>query len=156
MTSSVKVGAPDWQKRHVEAYLRTDGDDGHYLDFSPLGGNPRTPTLLIRTIGRRSGEARLTPLIYGRHGQEVVVIASRGGAPEHPAWYLNLREAPAASFQIADKTYRGPWREATGDERARIWEMMAELNPLYRGYEGVTAREIPVVVFDPREELQAP
>ena len=154
MQSSVVVGAPNWQKQHLEAYLQTNGQDGHFLDFSPLGGHPKTPTLLLRTVGRRSGETRLMPLIYGRHGDEVVVIASRGGSPDHPAWFLNLQESPEVAFQIADKKFQGSWREATGDERAKIWDMMSEVNPLYRGYEGVTARVIPVIVMDPRTEIE--
>ena len=151
MASSVKPGSPDWQKRHIEIYQRTGGQDGHFLDFSGMGGSPETPTLLLQTVGRKSGEPRLTPLIYGRSGDEVVVIASRGGHDEHPAWYLNIEGQPDVAFQIMDREYRGPWRVAKGEERTRIWEMMAAINPLFRGYEGVTAREIPVVMMTARE-----
>ena len=76
MTSTLKVGGPDWIERHLKAYLATDGAEGHLLDFSPGGGRQETPTLILKTIGRRSGQPHLSPLIYGRHGHEIVVIAS--------------------------------------------------------------------------------
>ncbi|HET6971401.1 MAG TPA: nitroreductase/quinone reductase family protein, partial [Phenylobacterium sp.] len=90
MTTSIQVGGSDWIQRHLQAYLQSDGAEGHLLDFTPGGGRPETPTLILKTVGRRSGEPRLTPLIYGRHGREIVIIASKGGAPADPAWYLNL------------------------------------------------------------------
>ena len=85
MTSTLQVGGPDWIERHLKAYLATDGAEGHLLDFRPGGGREQTPTLILKTVGRRSGQPHMTPLIYGRHGHEIVVIASKGGAPEHPA-----------------------------------------------------------------------
>src|SRR3954464_3771155 len=120
MTSTLQVGGPGWIERHLQAYLATDGAEAHRLASSPGGGRAQTPTLILKTIGRRSGQPHLTPLIYGRHGEEVVVIGSKGGAPEHPAWYLNLTARPEVAFQVADKKYRGRWRVAEGAERAQV------------------------------------
>jgi len=153
--SSVQVGGPDWVERHLKAYQATDGADGHRLDFTPGGGLPDTPTLILKTIGRRTGQAHLSPLIYGRHGGEIVIIGSKGGAPTHPAWYLNLTAAPEVAFQVVDKKYRGGWRVATGAERTQVWDEMVELFPPYRDYQARAGREIPVVLLDPREEVAA-
>ena len=156
MTSTLQVGDPDWIERHLQAYLATNGAEGHLLDFSRVGGPQQTPTLILKTIGRRSGQPHLTPLIYGRHGREIVVIGSKGGAPEHPAWYLNLTAAPEVAFQVVDKKYRGGWRVAEGAERTAVWNTMVELYPPYRDYQVRAAgREIPVVLLDPREETDA-
>ena len=156
MTSTLQVGGPGWIDRHLQAYLATDGAEGHMLDFSPGGGRTETPTLILKTIGRRTGNPHLTPLIYGRHGREIVVIGSKGGAPEHPAWFLNLKAAPEVAFQVADKKYRGPWRVPEGAERAEVWNHMVELYPPYSDYQARAAgREIPVVLLDPREETDA-
>lgn len=155
MTSTVQVGGSDWIERHLKTYLETDGADGHLLDFTRGGGRPETPTLILKTIGRRTGEPHLTPLIYGRHGREIVVIGSKGGAPAHPAWYLNLTSRPEVSFQVADKKYRGSWREAEGAERTQVWNEMVELYPPYQAYQAGTDRQIPVILLDPREEVAA-
>ena len=155
MTSSVQVGGPSWIERHLKNYLATDGADGHLLDFRPGGGRAETPTLILKTIGRRTGEPHLTPLIYGRHGREIVVIGSKGGAPTHPAWYLNLTSRPEVAFQIADKKYRGGWRVAEAAERTQVWSEMVELYPPYQDYQARAGREIPVVLLDPHEEVEA-
>jgi deazaflavin-dependent oxidoreductase (nitroreductase family) len=154
MTSTLQVGGPDWIERHLKAYLATDGAEGHLLDFRPGGGREQTPTLILKTIGRRTGQPHLTPLIYGRHGREIVVIGSKGGAPEHPAWYLNLTARPDVAFQVVDKKYHGGWRVAQGAERTEVWNEMVELYPPYRDYQVRAGdREIPVVLLDPRETV---
>jgi deazaflavin-dependent oxidoreductase (nitroreductase family) len=155
MTSTVQVGAPGWIEQHLQGYLQTDGADGHLLDFTRAGGGAETPTLILKTIGRRTGEPHLTPLIYGRHGREIVVIGSKGGAPTHPAWYLNLTARPDVEFQVADRKYRGGWRVAEGAERAAVWDEMIALYPPYEDYQARAGREIPVVLLDPREEVAA-
>lgn len=155
MTTSIQVGGSDWIERHLKAYLQSDGAEGHLLDFTPGGGLPETPTLILKTIGRRSGEPRLTPLIYGRHGREIVVIGSKGGAPDDPAWYLNLKARPEVTFQVVDKKYRGGWRLAEGAERAKVWDEMVKVFPPYRKYQAGTEREIPVILLDPRETVEA-
>ena len=88
-------------------YLRTDGAKGHFVDFTPAGGSSETPNLLLRTIGRRSGETRILPLIYGEDGGNFVIVASKGGTAHHPAWFLNLEANPAVGFHILDQNYNG-------------------------------------------------
>ena len=147
MAMKVEAGTPGWQQRHVEIYLKTDGAEGHVLDFG-RPGVPEVNTLLLQTTGRKSGAAKTTPLIYGKEGNGFVIVASRGGAPQHPAWFLNLRDQPAVRFQVADKKYRGTARIAQGAERARLYAMMTGLFPPYRDYQAKTSREIPVVVLE--------
>lgn len=143
----------DGVARHREAYLSSGGRDGHIRDFSAIGGLAFTTTLLLETFGRKSGERRIAPLIYGDIGGEVAIVASKGGADVHPGWYWNLREADETVIQIATQAFRSRWREARGEERARIWAFMAENYPPYRDYQQATAREIPVIVFTPGEAV---
>jgi deazaflavin-dependent oxidoreductase (nitroreductase family) len=152
MAMKVEAGTPGWQQRHVEIYVKTDGAEGHVLDF----GRPSVPevnTLLLQTIGRKSQAAKTTPLIYGKDGSGFVIVASRGGAPQHPAWFLNLRDKSEVRFQVANKKYRGAARITAGAERARLYAMMTGLFPPYRDYQAKTTREIPVVVLEPKEEI---
>lgn len=138
----------DWMKDHVRRYLATDGADGHMLKL-PSHDAP-VPTLLLATTGRKSGEKFLFPLIYGPAGKGWVVIASKGGAPDHPGWYKNLVANPAVEVQIEGRKLNGRARTVTGDERARLWREMAALFPPYDTYqEKAGGRAIPVVVIDP-------
>lgn len=140
---------PSWITEHVELY-RKDPVAGH-LWTPPTGGEP-VPTLLLTTTGRRSGQARVLPLIYGdAPGGAAVIIASKGGAPEHPAWYNNLVADPNVSVQIAERTFDGIARVASGDERARLWDAMTKIWPPYTDYQAATEREIPVVVLEPAQ-----
>lgn len=152
MAMKIEPGTPGWQRRHVEAYLQSNGAEGHILDFGRPGVAP-VNCLLLQTTGRKSRAERTTPLIYGQDGNGFVIVASRGGAPEHPAWFLNLRDRPEVRFQVADKKYRGVARIASGTERERLFRMMARLFPPYDDYQAKTAREIPVVVLEPEEEI---
>jgi deazaflavin-dependent oxidoreductase (nitroreductase family) len=126
---------------HVDAYLETDGERGHDWQRG-------APTLTLFTRGRKSGEERLTPLIYGMHGEHPVVVASKGGYPEHPAWYLNLRENPEVQVQIWGDRFTARARDATPEERPELWRQMAEIWPDYDTYQTKTDREIPVVVLE--------
>jgi len=153
MAMKIDPGAPGWQQRHVELYLKTDGAEGHVLDFG-LPGVPEVTCLLLQTTGRKSHAAKTTPLIYGRDGNGFVIVASRGGAPQHPAWFLNLRDSPEVRFQVANKKFRGVARVTAGAERARLFQMMTGLFAPYRDYQTKTAREIPVVVLEPKAELE--
>lgn len=141
--------------RHRDTYLASGGREGHVLDYRHLGGHRFTTTLLLETRGRRSGERRITPLIYGDTGGEVVIVASKGGADVHPAWYLNLKALDAVTIQIGGQSFRAVWREPQGEERAAIWRFMAGIYPPYRDYQAATEREIPLVCLAPREELEA-
>ena len=152
MAMKVEAGTPGWQQRHVEIYLKTDGAEGHVLDFG-RPGVPEVNTLLLQTTGRKSHAAKTTPLIYGKDGTGFVIVASRGGAPQHPAWFLNLRDQPEVRFQVADKKFRGNARIAQGADRTRLYAMMTGLFPPYRDYQAKTTREIPVVVLEPKEEI---
>ena len=91
---------PAWIKDHLSRYLATDGADGYLWDASLGGGKGMVPTLLLTTVGRKSGRVLTLPLIFGRSGPNYVVVASKGGAPTHPAWYLNLQANPEVRVQV--------------------------------------------------------
>lgn len=152
MTNDDKLAAErSWMDQHLEDYLATEGRIGHIIDMRYLGGSEQTTALVLRTTGRRSGRTLLTPLIYKDHGDEVVIVASKAGAPKHPAWFLNLTAEPEARFQIRNKHYEGRWRIAEGEERARIWaDMEAYFRP-YADYKTRTDREIPLVLLKPAQ-----
>ena len=140
---------PKWIADHLQRYLETDGADGHLWDSAPVGGPGPIPTLLLTTTGRRSGKPIVMPLIYGEAGGKYVVVASKGGAPTHPGWYLNLAAHRAVDVQILAKRFRATARTASGAERAELWQQMAALYPPYNDYQAKTDREIPVVVLEP-------
>jgi deazaflavin-dependent oxidoreductase (nitroreductase family) len=126
---------------HVESYQETDGEVGH--DWR--GGSS---TLLLTTKGRSSGEERTTPLIYGRSGDDYLVVASKGGADEPPDWYLNLTEDPEVDVQVLDDRFRARARTATEEEKPEMWREMVSHWPDYDAYQRRTEREIPVVVLE--------
>lgn len=140
----------DWAVEHVRRYRETGGADGHIWKGHDGTGN--FPCLLLSTTGRKSGEARTTPLIYGRDGEDYVVIGSQGGRPAHPYWYLNLDANPEVEVQVEAETFPATARTASGDRRERLWNMMARLYPPYDDYRAKAAatREIPVVVLSRR------
>jgi deazaflavin-dependent oxidoreductase (nitroreductase family) len=146
---TVPENLPDWIREHVRRYLASDGADGHLWDSRERGGPGPIPTLLLVTHGRKSGKPLTLPLIYGESGGAYVVIASKGGAPAHPAWYLNLVDRPDVSVQVGAKRFRARARTAHGEERARLWRELVAIFPPYAGYQKSTAREIPVVVLEP-------
>lgn len=143
-------------KNHRRDYHASGGARGHIVNTGVVGTPRFSPTLVLRTIGRKSGNPHVAPLTYGLWGKEWVVIASKGGAPEHPAWYLNLRPAPTCEMQIATQSFRCTWREAEGEERQRVWDYMCALYPPYADYERTTrGRVIPVILLQPIEEVTA-
>jgi deazaflavin-dependent oxidoreductase (nitroreductase family) len=127
--------------KHVERYLETGGEVGH--DWR--GG---TSTLLLTTKGRSSGEQRTTPLIYGRSGDDYLVVASKGGADEPPDWYLNLSADPEVEVQVRDDRFPARARTATEEEKPAMWREMVGHWPDYDAYQQHTDREIPVVVLE--------
>ena len=137
-----------WIAEHIELY-RTDPEKAHLWDSTPLGGPGPLPTLLLTTTGRKSGEPRALPLIYGAVGDSYAVIASKGGMPDHPLWFLNLEARPECELMVGAKAVSARARVAEGEERERIWAQMAELYPPYLDYQKATERKIPVVVLDP-------
>ena len=144
-----------WIGEHTQTYLRSGGLDGHILDMTMLGGHSFTPTLLLKTVGRKSGDVRYAPVIYGCIGGKVVVIASRGGADIHPAWYLNIEAAGEVLFQIGGQAFRGTWREAQGEERSQLWAFMRQVYPPYDDYAAKTDRAIPVMVITAADTIPA-
>jgi deazaflavin-dependent oxidoreductase (nitroreductase family) len=142
-------GLPDWIKNHLARYLATDGADGYLWDASLGGGKGLVPTLLLTTVGHKSGRVLTLPLIFGQSGADYVVVASKGGAPAHPAWYLNLQASPEVQVQVKAEKFTAHARTAKGAERARLWSKMVEIYGPYAQYQTKTTREIPVVVLEP-------
>lgn len=125
----------------------------HNLLYRSSGGRiggrmGQAPVLLLTITGRKTGKRRTTPLLYGRDGDDLVVVASVGGAPKHPAWYLNL-QGQEAEVQIGGEHRRVRGRDAEGEERDRLWAQMVELYPSYAEYQKKTTRRLPVVVLEP-------
>ena len=108
-----------------------------------------SPILLLTTTGRRTGQSRTWPLTYLPEGERLIVVASNGGQPNHPAWYLNLRANPQVSVQLGDQTHTMIAQIAEGKERAPLWSRVVEEYPAYAGYQRKTDRQIPVVVLRP-------
>lgn len=143
---------PKWMKDHVDLYLSSGGTDGHMYTINlPNMPAKAVPSLLLTTTGRKSGEKYLFPLFYGRAGDNsYFVVASKGGAPEHPGWYRNILANPEVEVQVGTRKMRARARTATGAERARLWEQGVVFWPPYTDYQRKAgAREIPVVVLDP-------
>jgi deazaflavin-dependent oxidoreductase (nitroreductase family) len=137
----------NWKDDHLNIYLRSGGAEGHILDVSDIGGHKLTTMLLLKYVGRKSGKTMITPLIYGDIGGEIVIVASKGGADHHPAWYLNVRDGKELAFQIATQAYRAMWREPKGAERVKVWDFMVSVFPPYKSYQASTEREIPLVMM---------
>lgn len=144
---SIPEGLPSWVADHVKLYLE-DPDKGHMWDSTPRGGPGILPTLLLTAIGRKSGQPRMLPLLYVRVDNGFVIVASKGGAPKHPAWFLNLLQTPACEVRVGREHFRAHARLAEGEERTALWRRMAELYPPYDDYQANTQREIPVVVLE--------
>jgi len=123
----------------VWLYRRSGGKIGGRMFGAPL--------LLLTTTGRKSGRSWTVPLMYQTDGDGWVIIASNGGSPNHPAWWLNLRSRPEASVQIGRQTYPISAVEAAGEDRERLWRRMADMYKGYDGYAQKTTRQIPVVVL---------
>ena len=109
----------------------------------------KNPILLLITTGRKSGQRRTTPLLYLVDGEKIVIVASNGGAPKHPAWWLNLRANPEAEVEIGERTLRVRAEEASPEEKQRLWPKLVEMYSGYENYQKKTDREIPVVVLHP-------
>jgi deazaflavin-dependent oxidoreductase (nitroreductase family) len=127
---------------HVRRYRETGGEVGHIWRRGAT-------VLLLTTLGRTSGEPRTVPLIYAEDDGRFVVVASKGGAPSHPGWYLNLRKHPEVEVQVKDVVFRARARTAEHDERERLWRLASAQWPDYDEYVTRTDREIPVVVLEP-------
>lgn len=139
----------DWQnvdysllgEDHVRRYQETDGEVGYEWNGAP--------TLLLTTTGRKSGEPRTSPLIFGRDGDDYLIVASVGGMPNHPAWYRNLEADPHASIQVRAEHIDVVARTASPEEKPRLWRIVNEVWPNYDVYQSRTERVIPVVILSP-------
>jgi proline iminopeptidase len=128
-------------EEHVRRYRETDGEEGYdWREGSKI--------LLLTTTGRKSGKETTTPLIFAMDGDNPVIVASKGGAPEHPGWYKNLVANPAAEVQIKGDVFPVRARDAEGEERERLWKLMNVEWPHYEEYQQKTYREIPVVILE--------
>jgi deazaflavin-dependent oxidoreductase (nitroreductase family) len=129
-----------WVSRHIRRYVETDGRKGHRWS----GVN----TLLLTSRGRKSGKLRRTALIYGRDGDRYLVVASNGGAKQHPSWYLNLDGNPEVEVQVGADRFMARAHTATPREKPRLWRLMTSIWPEYDRYQARSKRVIPVVVME--------
>lgn len=127
---------------HVKRYRETGGEVGHIWNGATA--------LLLTMTGRKSGEVRTTPLIYAADGDDYIIIASKGGAPTHPAWYLNVSKTPEVEIQVKDKVMKATATTVHGAERERLWQVATSVWPNFDQYAERTEREIPVVKLMPR------
>jgi proline iminopeptidase len=140
MTDRPTIDRSLFGDEHVRRYEATDGAEGHIWNGATC--------CVLTTTGRRTGEPRKFALIYGRDGDNVVIVASKGGAPADPGWYRNLVAEPHAIVQVLGDRWPVVARTAHGDERARLWQTMTSIWPSYDAYAARTDREIPVVVLE--------
>ena len=128
-------------KEHTDRYQATDGAEGY-------NWRNGTTILLLTTTGRRSGKTYIAPLIYRDYGGDYLLVASKGGAPEAPDWYLNLEAKPEVGVQIKGEVFTARARTATADEKPAMWQHMVEVWPDYDKYQASTDRQIPIVVLE--------
>jgi len=132
----------DWVADHVALYERTGGKEGG--EFNGI------PCVILTTTGRKTGKTRKTPLVRVPHGDGYLVIASMGGQPQHPVWYLNLSADPNVRLQDGPEARDYTARLAGDDEHAELWDVAVAAYPDYADYQERCERQIPVVVLDPR------
>jgi proline iminopeptidase len=142
---------PQWMIDHTNRYLSSGGKDGHmYTANFPNMPTLTVPSLLLTTTGRKSGQKYIFPLFYGKAGNSYFIVASKGGAPDHPGWYKNLLAHPDAEIMVGTQKLRVKARTATAAERGPLWKQAAVFWPPYDDYQKKAAgREIPIVVLDP-------
>ncbi|MFI5047066.1 MAG: nitroreductase family deazaflavin-dependent oxidoreductase [Acidimicrobiia bacterium] len=128
---------------HIKRYEETGGEVGHEWNGATC--------LVLSTTGRKSGALRKSALIYASDGDDFLVVASMGGAPRHPQWYLNLTDQPEVTVQVRDRVFSAVAHTATPEERPRVWKRVNEVWPNYDVYATRTTREIPVVVLTPTD-----
>ena len=133
--------AQDWNSQIIAEFRANGGKVGGPFEGGTL--------LLLHTVGARSGQPRVNPVMYQDIGDGVAVFATKGGAPTHPDWYFNLLANPRVSAEIGTETVPLVARVAEGAERDRIWEAQKRANPGFADYETKTTRQIPVVILEP-------
>ena len=132
---------PLYGKKHIERYEATDGAEGYDWENG-------TTILLLHTKGRKSGKEVTSPLIFREYNGDYLVVASKGGSPEAPDWFLNLEADPSVTVQIKGDKFTAHARTATPEERPAMWDHMVEVWPAYADYQTKTDREIPIVVLE--------
>ena len=138
-----------WIDNHRELYLK-DGEKGHLWDSTVVGGHGPVPCLLLTTKGRKSGQPRIMPLIYGKVDDGYVIVASKGGAPQHPDWYFNLQADPEVEVQVVNDKFQARAETVTGARREELWKLMLPIWPPYADYQTKTERLIPLVLLKPK------
>jgi deazaflavin-dependent oxidoreductase (nitroreductase family) len=143
MTSEEEVydSPTGWVKDHIRGYVESDGREGYLWRG--------VPTLLLTTRGRKSGKLRRTALIFGRDGKNYLLVASQGGAPKHPLWYLNLAANLEVEIQVGAEKLKARARTANKEEKPRLWKLMAGIFPKYDEYQAKAGRDIPLVILEP-------
>jgi deazaflavin-dependent oxidoreductase (nitroreductase family) len=129
-----------WVNKHIHDYVESDGEKGHKWRG--------VPTLLLTTRGRKSGKLRRTALIYGQDGDRYLLVASNGGSPTHPLWYLNLVEDPNVELQVGAEKFAARARTANASEKPRLWKIMSKLFPQYDKYQEKAGRDIPLIILE--------
>ncbi|HXF29916.1 MAG TPA: nitroreductase family deazaflavin-dependent oxidoreductase [Solirubrobacterales bacterium] len=132
----------DFNARVIEEFRANGGTAGGMFEGKPL--------LLLHNVGARSGTDFVTPLVYLADGENWVIFASKGGAPNNPGWYHNLKAQPAVSIEIGSDTVNVTAEEVTGEERDRLYSIQEEQQPQFTDYAQKTDRKIPVIVLKPR------
>jgi deazaflavin-dependent oxidoreductase (nitroreductase family) len=122
-------------------YRRTNGKFG--------GTVKNAPVALVTTIGRKTGEPRVSPLLYLREDDRVILVASRNGSDKNPLWYFNLKANPDVTVQIKDEVLRLRAQEATAAEREEYWPKLIAMYPAFEDYQSWTDRTIPILICDP-------
>jgi deazaflavin-dependent oxidoreductase (nitroreductase family) len=143
----------NWVSDHRGAYLRSGGAEGHIMDLTGVGGHNFGTHCMIKYKGRKSGKIFINALSYADIGGEVVICASKGGAPHHPEWYNNLVAEKEVAFQIATQAFRATWREPEGAEREKVWAFMVDCYPFYAQYQKKTTRVLPLVMMKAIEPI---
>ena len=139
-----RLGYRGWQQftqMHVRVYRATGGRVGHNYKGAPVA--------LVDHVGRKSGKHRTSPLIYLADGDNVVIVASFGGAKRDPVWWPNLKAAPRTTVQVGSERRDVVARQATPDEKRRLWPQLVAIYPPYEDYQRKTERDIPVVLLEP-------
>jgi proline iminopeptidase len=140
---------PNWMVEHANKYLSSGGKEGDIYTIAPPGyAEMKVPALLLTTTGRKSGEKYIFPLFYGEDNGRYIIVASKGGAPEHPGWYKNIMSNPDVEVQVGTKKLRAKAVTISGAERARLWEKALKFWPPYADYAKKTDREIPVLLLE--------
>jgi deazaflavin-dependent oxidoreductase (nitroreductase family) len=135
-------------KAHIKQYF-AEPEKAHMWDATPLGLPGEVPTLLLTTIGRKSGEHRHVPLLYVNHDDGYLIMGSKGGNPDHPVWFLNLQANPECEIRVSTLHTKACARVLEGDERALAWAKVTARHPTYAKYQARTDRDIPVVMIEP-------